>query len=79
MIDHILTVCDVDPGQYAPRTLDELQAGGTRALSRLITALENHTVAPEFRQQLLSQAKTRTRSGAGHHRHRRFRQIVADR
>lgn len=60
MIDHILTVCDVDPGQYAPRTLDELQAGGTRALSRLITALENRTVAPELRQQLLSQAKTRT-------------------
>ena len=60
MIEHILTVCDVDPGQYAPKTLDELQTGGTRALARLITALENRSVAPEFRQQLLSQAKTRT-------------------
>ncbi|MCC6135919.1 MAG: methylmalonyl-CoA mutase family protein [Candidatus Contendobacter sp.] len=60
MIDHILTVCDVDPGQYAPKTLDELQAGGTRALARLLTALENRTVAPEFRQQIHSEAKTRT-------------------
>mgnify|MGYP003584687765 CR=1 FL=1 len=60
MIEHILTVCDVDPGQYAPKTLDELQTGGTRALARLITALENRSVAPEFRQQLLSQAKTCT-------------------
>jgi len=60
MIDHILTVCDVDPGQYAPKSLEELQAGGTRALARLLTALENHTVAPEFRQQIHSQAKTRT-------------------
>ncbi|MFZ4789542.1 MAG: fused isobutyryl-CoA mutase/GTPase IcmF [Candidatus Competibacteraceae bacterium] len=60
MIDHILTLCDVDPGQYAPKTLDELQAGGMRALARLLTALENRTVAPEFRQQIFSQAKTRT-------------------
>jgi len=60
MIDHILTVCDVDPGQYAPKSLEELQAGGTRALARLLTALENHTVAPEFRQQIHTQAKTRT-------------------
>jgi len=60
MIDHILTVCDVDPGQYAPKSLEELQAGGTRALARLLTALENRTVAPEFRQQIHTQAKTRT-------------------
>ena len=60
MIDHMLAICDTDPGQYAPRTLDEIKAGDWRALSRLITALENHVVAPELRQQILAEAKART-------------------
>jgi methylmalonyl-CoA mutase len=60
MIDHMLTLCDTDPGQYAPRTLDEIKAGDWRALSRLITALENRAVAPELRQQMLGEAKART-------------------
>ena len=59
MIDHMLNLCDVDPGQYAPKTLDGIQAGDWRALARLITALENGTVAPELRQQILREAKTR--------------------
>ncbi|HRC72492.1 MAG TPA: methylmalonyl-CoA mutase family protein [Candidatus Competibacter sp.] len=59
MIDHMLTVCDTDPGQYAPKTLDEIKAGDWRALSRLITALENRTVATDLRQQILSEAKAR--------------------
>ncbi|MFZ1641005.1 MAG: fused isobutyryl-CoA mutase/GTPase IcmF [Candidatus Contendobacter sp.] len=59
MIDHMLAICDTDPGQYAPKTLDEIRAGDWRALSRLITALENRAVAPELRQQILSEAKTR--------------------
>jgi methylmalonyl-CoA mutase len=46
MIDHMLAICDTDPGQYAPKTLDGIKAGDWRALSRLITALENRTVAP---------------------------------
>ncbi len=60
MIDHMLAICDMDPGQYAPKTLDEIKAGDWRALSRLITALENRTVAPELRQQILDQAKAHT-------------------
>ncbi len=60
MIDHMLTVCDTDPGQYAPKTLDEIKAGDWRALSRLITALENRTVATDLRQQILNEAKART-------------------
>ncbi len=60
MIDHMLTVCDTDPGQYAPKTLDEIKAGDWRALSRLITALENRAVAADLRQQILSEAKART-------------------
>ena len=59
MIDHMLAICDTDPGQYAPKTLDEIKAGDWRALSRLITALENHVVAPELRQQIFAEAKTR--------------------
>jgi methylmalonyl-CoA mutase len=60
MIDHMLAICDMDPGQYAPKTLDEIKAGDWRALSRLITALENRAVAPELRQQILDQAKAHT-------------------
>ena len=60
MIDHMLMVCDTDPAQYAPRTLDEVQAGDWRALSRLITALENRIVAPELHQQILHKAKDRS-------------------
>ncbi|HRD48423.1 MAG: methylmalonyl-CoA mutase family protein [Candidatus Competibacter sp.] len=59
MIDHMLTICDMDPGQYAPQTLDEIKAGDWRALSRLITALENGAVASELRQQILREARTR--------------------
>ncbi len=60
MIDHMLAICDIDLGQYAPKTLDGIQAGDWRALARLITALENQAVAPELRRQILDQAKTRT-------------------
>ena len=59
MIDHMLAICDIDLGQYAPKTLDGIQAGDWRALARLITALENQAVAPELRQQILEQAKAR--------------------
>ena len=59
MIDHMLAICDTDPGQYAPKTLDEIKTGDWRALSRLITALENRTVAPELRQHILTEAKIR--------------------
>ena len=60
MIDHMLAICDIDLGQYAPKTLDGIQAGDWRALARLITALENQAIAPELRRQILDQAKTRT-------------------
>ncbi len=60
MIDHMLAICDTDPGQYAPKGLDVIKSGDWRALSRLITALENRTIAPELRQQILDQAKART-------------------
>ncbi|PIE82930.1 MAG: methylmalonyl-CoA mutase [Candidatus Contendobacter odensis] len=60
MIEHILTVCRADPGQYAPETLDAIKAGDFRALSRLITVLENNVAPPALRQQILDGAKTCT-------------------
>jgi methylmalonyl-CoA mutase len=59
MIDHMLTICDTDPAQYAPQTLDGIKVGDWRSLSRMITALENQVVTPALRQQLLDEAKTR--------------------
>jgi methylmalonyl-CoA mutase len=59
MIDHMLTICDTDPAQYAPQTLDGVKVGDWRSLSRMITALENQVVTPALRQQLLDEAKTR--------------------
>ena len=55
----MIAVCDTDPAQYAPQSLDEVQAGNWRALSRLITALENQAIAPALRQQVLDQAQAR--------------------
>ena len=59
MIDHMIAICDIDPAQYAPQSLDEVKAGDWRALSRLITALENQAIAPALRQQVLDQAQVR--------------------
>ncbi|MCB1919259.1 MAG: methylmalonyl-CoA mutase family protein [Candidatus Competibacteraceae bacterium] len=60
MIDHIITVCDTDPAQHAPQTLDGVRTGDWRALSRIITALENQALAPALRQQLLNEAQAHT-------------------
>ena len=60
MIDHMMAVCDIDPSQHAPKTLDEVKNGDWLALSRLISALENRAVATDLRQQLLSEAKNCT-------------------
>ncbi|TVR56901.1 MAG: methylmalonyl-CoA mutase, partial [Candidatus Competibacteraceae bacterium] len=60
MIDHMLAICDTDPSQDAPKTLDAIQAGDWRALARLISALENQAVAPELRRQILDRAQART-------------------
>ncbi len=57
MIDHMLMICDTDPGRYAPKDLGAIKEGNWRALAQLITALENRVVAPELRQQILAQAE----------------------
>ncbi len=46
MIDDMVARSDFDPGERAPNTLEAIQQGDRRALSRLITALENGTTDP---------------------------------
>jgi methylmalonyl-CoA mutase len=60
MIDYMIAACDEDLSKYAPAHLEGLRGGNRRDLARLITALENDTLARELRQQLLDEAKTRT-------------------
>ncbi len=79
----MLQACDVDLSPYAPTTLAALQQGDMaarhRPLAQLITALENDKVDAALRAQILDAAATPARADAGHHRHRRRRQVVADR
>ena len=56
MINEIVAACDVDLGKSSLRSLDELTTGDrhsrTRALARLITALEAGTLPPDLHAQL---------------------------
>lgn len=56
MILDIIAHCDFDPGAAAPETLAPILAGNWRALARTITALENHTLKPELRTEILERA-----------------------
>ncbi|HMT93533.1 fused isobutyryl-CoA mutase/GTPase IcmF [uncultured Thiothrix sp.] len=53
MILDIIARCDFDPGATAPSTLEPIITGNWRALSRTITALENNTLNPELRAEIL--------------------------
>ena len=60
MIDHMLTVCDTDPSPVrAARPWTSVKAGDWRALSRLITALENRSSRPNCASKFSTEAKTR--------------------
>lgn len=56
MILDIIARCDFDPGAAAPTTLEAIQAGNWRALAHTITALENNTLKPELRAEILEHA-----------------------
>lgn len=56
MILDIIARCDFDPGMAAPSTLEPIITGNWRALARTITALENNTLNPELRADILEQA-----------------------
>jgi len=52
MIQDMIDKSDFDPGEYAPDSIDPLLAGDLRALSRIITAMENDTISDDLRQQI---------------------------
>lgn len=61
MILDIIARCDFDPGSLAPTTTAPLLANDWRALAQTITALENATLTPELRNEILAQADQQAR------------------
>ena len=57
MIDDMLAACDFDQSTLAPPTLDAVARGDRRQLARLITALENGTLATTVRDDLAGRAR----------------------
>src|SRR5712692_9782021 len=55
MIDDILSRCDEDLSQHAPKDLKAVKSGDRRSLARVITALENGQAA-RLREQILREA-----------------------
>ena len=56
MINDMLARCDFDTAQQAPKDLQAIQAGDTRALSRIITAIEAGTLDAKLRKSLVDAA-----------------------
>ena len=79
MIDDMLAACDFDPSALAQLDLDHVAQGDRRALARLITALENATLAEFAPATRGTRRRGEKRAGARHHRHRRLGQVVAHR
>ncbi|HLQ00702.1 MAG TPA: methylmalonyl-CoA mutase family protein, partial [Burkholderiales bacterium] len=55
MVNDMLSRCDEDLSQYAPKDLKAVKSGDRRALARMITALENGQAA-RLREQALKEA-----------------------
>src|SRR6266702_4596739 len=55
MIDDMLSRCDEDLSQHAPKDLKAVKSGDRRSLARMITALENGQAA-RLREQVLMEA-----------------------
>ncbi|GAB4356457.1 MAG: methylmalonyl-CoA mutase family protein [Gammaproteobacteria bacterium] len=60
MIDDMMARSAFDPAQYAPKSLDPVLEGDRRALSRLITAIENGTVDAKLLQAIREQSEALT-------------------
>src|SRR6266702_3492889 len=58
MVDDMLSRCDEDLSQHAPKDLKAVKSGDRRALARMITALENGQAA-RLREQVLKEADAR--------------------
>ena len=79
MIDSMIEACDVDLAAELPATLDGLVAGEPSVLARVITGLEAGRLPERQVDEIGSLAGGTRRARAGHHRHRRIRQVVAHR
>ena len=62
MIQDMIDRCDYDPGGLAPASIQPLLDDNRRALSQVITALENDTLDTGMRQTLNEAADTATRA-----------------
>ena len=60
MINECIALCDVDLTRQLPTDLTLLRGGQRNALARVITALENAALPAKLREQLLTEAKTKT-------------------
>ncbi len=58
MVNDMLSRCDEDLSQHAPKDLEAVKSGDRRALARAITALENGQAA-RLREQVLKEADAR--------------------
>src|SRR6266849_3366415 len=57
MVDDMLSRCDEDLSQHAPKDLKAVKSGDRRSLARMLTALENGQAA-RLREQILKEADT---------------------
>ena len=57
MISDMIERCSYDPGELSPNKIAPLKKGDWRALSRVITTLENDTISDTFKAEILDEAK----------------------
>ncbi|WP_299872993.1 fused isobutyryl-CoA mutase/GTPase IcmF [uncultured Cocleimonas sp.] len=57
MISDMIERCSFDPGELSPKKIEPLLEGDWRALSRVITTLENDTIEDSFKAEILETAK----------------------
>jgi methylmalonyl-CoA mutase len=61
MIQDMIDKSDFDPAAYAPDTIEPLLNGDLRALSRIITAMENDTIDADLRKQIADTSASQER------------------
>ncbi len=57
MISDMIERSSYDPGKLSPKKIEPLLKGDWRALSRVITTLENNTIEGDFKAEILKTAK----------------------
>ena len=57
MITDMIERCSFDPGQLSPNKVAPLMKGDWRALSRVITTLENDTISDQLKAEIIKEAE----------------------